>query len=383
MNLKLVTFLISFISLSAFADLPTECGPLFQDNINLVATDINAYTAKMSQLETSHLEALNSCLIVRMAQQQNFFNEKAFENLVSLGVALDDLGPGGNLYTHIGPFWAYGRTRSIMSESSRSQIFSKLVLSLAKATDSQHYRVLRVFIDSIQTLDLDELYKMVNGGLKIKFSNEFLSSFQNISSVIESLGLGLFQNYDSNLKEKSQLIFDFFAQKGINANYKTAMSKSPFDLCNKMNYDNNKVYLLKLAKLVLEQGGDPKFRLENGFQPYEDAVDNNMPELVDLYDSIINEQSQDGGLNDNWFNSAKNGDLEILKSLLDKVDINIQNDLGETALIVAASMGQLEVVKCLIQNGADKDVTDMFGSSAYDMAKLNGHILVVQYFEKL
>lgn len=49
-----------------------------------------------------------------------------------------------------------------------------------------------------------------------------------------------------------------------------------------------------------------------------------------------------------------------------------------TPLMFAAAEGQVEVVKTLLQHGADKTMVDVDGESAYDFALNNGHSEVVK-----
>ena len=46
--------------------------------------------------------------------------------------------------------------------------------------------------------------------------------------------------------------------------------------------------------------------------------------------------------------------FEIVKYLIDHgADPNAKDDIGRTALILASENGQFEIVKCLIEHGAD------------------------------
>ena len=59
------------------------------------------------------------------------------------------------------------------------------------------------------------------------------------------------------------------------------------------------------------------------------------------------------------------GDLEIVKLLIEKrPDLNARDAQGTTALIQASSNGRLEVVKLLLSNGADANVQDKDGLTA-------------------
>ena len=49
---------------------------------------------------------------------------------------------------------------------------------------------------------------------------------------------------------------------------------------------------------------------------------------------------------------------------------------GKTALHLAAAHGQVEVVKALLQAGADTTARDQNGDRAYDIAKAGNHVTV-------
>jgi hypothetical protein len=60
--------------------------------------------------------------------------------------------------------------------------------------------------------------------------------------------------------------------------------------------------------------------------------------------------------------------------LLDKkADINARNEDGSTTLMWAASTGQAETVKYLLEKGADKGIKDKHGDTAYSLALSNGY----------
>ncbi|XP_035217406.1 cortactin-binding protein 2-like isoform X2 [Stegodyphus dumicola] len=73
-------------------------------------------------------------------------------------------------------------------------------------------------------------------------------------------------------------------------------------------------------------------------------------------------------------------DLKVLNLLLDAgCDVNHQNDNGFTALHLACSEGNLDLVQFLLLNGADPLITTYNGILPHDMAFNEGHTEVARY----
>ena len=82
--------------------------------------------------------------------------------------------------------------------------------------------------------------------------------------------------------------------------------------------------------------------------------------------------------------ATTNGNLEIIKYLSQErgLEVNAQDDIGLTALMYAAESGNLEIVKYLIdERRADFNIKeDNQGHDAFILAILYGHLEVVKYF---
>ena len=73
------------------------------------------------------------------------------------------------------------------------------------------------------------------------------------------------------------------------------------------------------------------------------------------------------------------GYTEVVKELIDNgADVNARGVIDETALIRAACAGNLEVVQCLLQNGADIDAKDFEGETALMAAAEVGDLDIVK-----
>lgn len=75
--------------------------------------------------------------------------------------------------------------------------------------------------------------------------------------------------------------------------------------------------------------------------------------------------------------------LEMIKYLLEKgADINVKNEDGSTALMTASMYGNLEIIKYLIENGADINSKDNDDSTALIYASKWGNLETVEYLVK-
>jgi hypothetical protein len=78
------------------------------------------------------------------------------------------------------------------------------------------------------------------------------------------------------------------------------------------------------------------------------------------------------------FEAVQSRDAEALKKLAGQAkDINEAFDAGRTALIEAAALGELQLVKVLLEAGADPSLRDADHETALLKAAANGHLEVV------
>ena len=75
-----------------------------------------------------------------------------------------------------------------------------------------------------------------------------------------------------------------------------------------------------------------------------------------------------------WEQAATHGDVESARRLLQSgADIDSRDRYGQTALMQAAHHGHEALVELLIENGADLNVTAKYGLSALMLAVVAGH----------
>lgn len=77
-----------------------------------------------------------------------------------------------------------------------------------------------------------------------------------------------------------------------------------------------------------------------------------------------------------WLNLAETVEF-IIRS--DKKRINVQGNMGRTALVAACGRGNLEIAQTLIKNGADLTITDNDGATPLTISCLSGHFEVVKF----
>ena len=85
-------------------------------------------------------------------------------------------------------------------------------------------------------------------------------------------------------------------------------------------------------------------------------------------------------LNEEFFAASRKGDVAALKALLDKgVNVNAKTRYGATALSYACDKGHVEVVRLLVERGADVNSKDTFyGEVPLGWALSHDHVQVIK-----
>jgi len=109
---------------------------------------------------------------------------------------------------------------------------------------------------------------------------------------------------------------------------------------------------LEVVKLLVEKGANLNARTNYGSSPLQLAANENQKNIVTF---LLEKGATPEGLSE----STKNGNLEMVKILLDSgINVNSRVERQRTPLIVAAINNQVEVAKLLLERGADINQVD-------------------------
>jgi hypothetical protein len=102
--------------------------------------------------------------------------------------------------------------------------------------------------------------------------------------------------------------------------------------------------------------------------------------LLLAFSSWAHAQDSKAALNERLWEAARKGQADVVRTLLDQgADVNAKFRYGATALSYASDKGHLEVVKVLLERGADVNVRDTFyGETPISWAASKGHTAIVQ-----
>ena len=137
----------------------------------------------------------------------------------------------------------------------------------------------------------------------------------------------------------------------------TYIAKDKTDICN----------------LFISGGIDINSRDENGTPMINIAVRNDNEELVKKFIKLgadINAVSEDRGYTP-VMDAVWRGNLELTKLFIKEgAELNTINKEGQTNLVLAVGANKTKIIEALAKAGADPDIKDQMGMSAYGYASL-------------
>ncbi|KAK6339219.1 hypothetical protein TWF718_008641 [Orbilia javanica] len=138
---------------------------------------------------------------------------------------------------------------------------------------------------------------------------------------------------------------------------------------------------LKVVKLLLDNGAD--INTYNG-GPLQDSIKRGHRDITNLLLSYHNADAnvEDTAAPKGVVMQEENGAAKPLVSR--KLNVNLRNPGGETALLIASMQGEEDLVELLIGKdfNADVNIGDRFGKTALDRAREKGHTKIVKLLQQ-
>lgn len=140
----------------------------------------------------------------------------------------------------------------------------------------------------------------------------------------------------------------------------------------------------EIVALLLEHGADVNAKTVFGFTPLMVARDKEIASMLVESGSDIHAKTKENGTV--LYQACMNGHPDVVKYLLEKgavSDINIADDFAKwTPLIAAVNVDNIEIVKLLLENGADVNHRDKINSTALKYAKIRGNKDIVKLLKQ-
>ncbi len=101
--------------------------------------------------------------------------------------------------------------------------------------------------------------------------------------------------------------------------------------------------------------------------------------LILTANDVNDTKSNNKSLNKQFFTAAHSGSTEVLRTLLQKkININIQDHRGRTALMIATHNNDIATAKLLINRGADVNIMDDMQDNPFLYAGAEGYIEILK-----
>ena len=142
---------------------------------------------------------------------------------------------------------------------------------------------------------------------------------------------------------------------------------------------------VEVSQYLVANGADLNAKPESGMTALMLAMNpNSEPDSLAIATAILDGGAQinasSGGGNTALMEAGHKGLTKVVELLIARgANVDAQNKYGETALIVSSLEGaEPAVVKALLTAGANKDLTDVDGFTAFDMAKKHGNESLIE-----
>lgn len=218
-----------------------------------------------------------------------------------------------------------------------------------------------------------------------------------IEAVIKGKDINLINELNLAIRDKNLQIIETLFEWNVDINFPDTSGITPLNLAIQLNdKDIDKIFLkavetplyfdnvvtsenLDMIKLLLRSGADFTEFHDYGLQILLSAIEY---EKEDIVRESLNDQAVIDLINNAntkpLILAIYKEKIEIINILVSKIDVNIVNKSGITALMAAAEIGNIIIAQTLLENNADINYVNEYGITALYIAALTGNEKLVE-----
>ena len=178
-------------------------------------------------------------------------------------------------------------------------------------------------------------------------------------------------------REGHEHIVATLIQNGANVNHENIVHLTPLMVAARAGRQ-------EVVKQLLQHRVSIDIRDHEGNSALDHATQNGHEPIVQIlepliYKQIVRSEKLQEGDQELFIKSAENNRLPWVKLLINKgINVNFQNGLGSTSLIMASTNGHLDMVKLLVANGGNLNLKNQGGETPLMKASEHGHLDIVK-----
>lgn len=136
-------------------------------------------------------------------------------------------------------------------------------------------------------------------------------------------------------------------------------------------------------KLLIEHGADINIPDSGGITPLQHAEEKGYKEIIKILQTEkFNRLSETNRnhMKEQFFQAANQGNVTMINTLLSEgIDINVTDERGRTAAMIATYANQLETVRILIEKGTDINIQDDLKNNPFLYAGAEGYLEILKH----